>query len=137
MTTISTNPMTAEPRRKINNGKEEHVRRNLSRRYIHGCAPALLTNIHILRVKGERKTFGLVGQPLKLFHTCCYAFCLQRFLVKGHRSIFIVTRRPRYPKPNHPPHLNIMLGKQTYIFNCFLQEHRVTLLTSAIAKRAI
>lgn len=56
MTTISTNPMTAEPRRKINNGKEEHVRRNLDKRYIHGCAPALLTNIHILRVKGERKT---------------------------------------------------------------------------------
>lgn len=124
--------MTAEPRRKINNGKEEHVQQKIYTRLRSDSSDKYS---YIESKRRKKDIFGLVGRPLKLFHTCCYAFCLQRFLVKGH---FYSNTSPAISKAKSSATLkNIMLGKQTYIFNCFLQERRVTLLTSAIAKRAI
>lgn len=112
------------------------VRRNLSRGYIQGCAPALLKSIHMLREKGKRKAYlDLIGQHMKLFHICCSEFYSQRLLLKEH---FYSNMSPMISKAKLSATLtNIMLAKQTYIFNCFLQIHRGTLLTSAIAKWAI
>lgn len=75
---------------------------------------------------------------MELFHTCCSAFCLQRFLLKEHfySNMSLTISKAKSAKSSATPK-NIMLAKQTYIFNCFLQVHRGTLLTSAIVKRAI
>lgn len=81
---------------------------------------------------GKRKAYlDLLGQHVKRFHPCSSAFCLQQFLLKEH---FYSNTSPAISKTKSSA---IMLANQTYIFNCFLQVHRGTLLTSAIVKRAI
>lgn len=111
-----------------------YVRWNLSRGYMR-CSSS--DKYSYIEKKGrKRKAYlDLIGQHVKLFHTCCPAFCSQRFLLKEH---FYSNTSPAISKAKSPATLkNIMLAKQTYIFSCFLQVHRGTLLTSAIAKRAI
>lgn len=136
MIIISTNPVTAEPRRKINNGKEEHLcwAEPQQRVYTRLRSSSSEKHSYIEREKGKRKAYlDLIGQHVKLFHTCCSAFCSQRFLLKEH---FYSNTSPAISKAKSSATLkNIMLAKQTYIFNCFLQVHRGTLLTSAIAKK--
>lgn len=56
---ISTNPLSAELKRRIIMAKRDvYVKQNLNRRYMLGCAVIVLKNTHILRVSREETQFN-------------------------------------------------------------------------------